>query len=267
MGGLLAREPASTTARSWRCWASTTGACSTPSSMATRSACMARVAAKKETSKPDRGVVVFDRRMRQAGRHGRAGDEDDAHVQAAAGPLIHKDTNKEAKRWTSPLSPEIEAVRDMVSRFMANEVVPVMEDFEKRQEFPRELIRKAGEAGLYGAVFPESVGGSDMGYMAAAVIIEEMSRQEVRFTSCNNQQGGTCPTCIYFGRHARAGAEVRAQPAGRQDDRHDVAVRVRQRLRCAERDEDIRAARRRCLPHQRRRRCGPRSPTRPTSAS
>ncbi|MBU3738139.1 MAG: acyl-CoA dehydrogenase [Rhodoferax sp.] len=96
------------------------------------------------------------------------------------------------------MSPEIEAVRDMVSRFMTNEVVPVMEDFEKRQEFPRELIRKAGEAGLYGAVFPESVGGSDMGYMAAAVIIEEMSRQEVRFTSCNNQQGGTCPQAIYL---------------------------------------------------------------------
>ncbi|WP_212744055.1 acyl-CoA dehydrogenase family protein [Ramlibacter sp. 2FC] len=97
------------------------------------------------------------------------------------------------------LSPEIEAVRDMVSRFMKNEVVPVMEEYEKRQEFPRELVRKAGEAGLYGAVFPESVGGSDMGYMAAAVIIEEMARQEVRFTSCNNQQGGTCPTCIYLG--------------------------------------------------------------------
>ncbi|CAN7351427.1 acyl-CoA dehydrogenase family protein [Variovorax sp. LjRoot178] len=97
------------------------------------------------------------------------------------------------------LSPEVEAVRDMVARFMKNEVVPVMEDYEKRQEFPRELVRKAGEAGLYGAVFPESVGGSDMGYTAAAVIIEEMSRQEVRFTSCNNQQGGTCPTCIYLG--------------------------------------------------------------------
>ena len=96
------------------------------------------------------------------------------------------------------MSPEIEAVRDMVSRFMANEVVPVMEDFEKRGEFPRALIEKAGAAGLYGAVFPESVGGSDMGYVAAAVIIEEMSRQEVRFTSCNNQQGGTCPTCIYM---------------------------------------------------------------------
>lgn len=95
-------------------------------------------------------------------------------------------------------SPDIEAVRDMVSRFMANEVVPVMEGFEKRGEFPRDLVRKAGEAGLYGAVFPESVGGSNMGYMAAVVIIEEMSRQEVRFTSCNNQQGGTCPSAIYL---------------------------------------------------------------------
>ena len=96
------------------------------------------------------------------------------------------------------LSPEIEAVRDMVNRFMQNEVAPVMEDYEKRQAFPRELIRKAGEAGLYGAVFPESVGGSNMGYMTAAVIIEEMARHDVRFGSCNNQQGGTCPTCIYL---------------------------------------------------------------------
>lgn len=96
-------------------------------------------------------------------------------------------------------SEEMEAVRDMVNRFMQAEVVPVMDDFEKRGEFPRELIRKAGEAGLYGAVFPESVGGSNMGYMAATVIQEEMARNDVRFAACNNQQGSTCPSCIYFG--------------------------------------------------------------------
>src|SRR6476620_1667423 len=98
-----------------------------------------------------------------------------------------------------PTSPEIEAVRDMVKRFMETEVTPVMEGYEQRQEFPRELVRKAGEAGLYGAVFPESVGGSNMGYVAAAVIQEEMVRNDVRFASCNNQQGSTCPSCIYFG--------------------------------------------------------------------
>lgn len=97
------------------------------------------------------------------------------------------------------MSPEIEAVRDMVNRFMQNEVVPVMDGYEQRREFPRDLIRKAGEAGLYGAVFPESVGGSNMGYLAATVIQEEMGRNDVRFASCNNQQGSTCPSCIYLG--------------------------------------------------------------------
>ncbi|MPZ46338.1 MAG: acyl-CoA dehydrogenase [Betaproteobacteria bacterium] len=96
-------------------------------------------------------------------------------------------------------SEHIEAVRDMVNRFMQTEVVPVMDGYEKRGEFPRALIRKAGDAGLYGAVFPESVGGSNMGYLAATVIQEEMARNDVRFSACNNQQGSTCPACIYFG--------------------------------------------------------------------
>jgi alkylation response protein AidB-like acyl-CoA dehydrogenase len=96
------------------------------------------------------------------------------------------------------MSPEIEAVREMVNRFMQTEVVPVMDGFEKRAEFPRDLIRKAGKAGLYGTVFPESVGGSNMGYLAATVIQEEMARNDVRFAACNNQQGSTCPTAIYM---------------------------------------------------------------------
>ena len=59
----------------------------------------------------------------------------------------------------SAMSEDLEAVRDLVNRFMQTEVVPVMDEYEKHGEFPRELIRRAGEAGLYGAVFPESVGG------------------------------------------------------------------------------------------------------------
>ena len=70
----------------------------------------------------------------------------------------------------SAMSEDLEAVRDMVNRFMQTEVVPVMDGYEKRGEFPRELIRRAGEAGLYGAVFPESLGGTNLGYLAAAVI-------------------------------------------------------------------------------------------------
>ena len=99
----------------------------------------------------------------------------------------------------SAMSEDLEAVRDTVNRFMQTEVVPVMDGYEKRGEFPRELIRRAGEAGLYGAVFPESLGGTNLGYLAAAVIQEEMARNDVRFAACNNQQGSTCPSCVYFG--------------------------------------------------------------------
>jgi alkylation response protein AidB-like acyl-CoA dehydrogenase len=93
---------------------------------------------------------------------------------------------------------DIEAIRDSVIRFMEGEVVPVMDQWEARKEMPRELVRKAGALGLFGSLFPESVGGTNTGYMAGVVILEEMARQDVRFACCSNQQSGTCPASIYL---------------------------------------------------------------------
>lgn len=95
------------------------------------------------------------------------------------------------------LPEEISAIRDSVNRFMQTEVNPVMDGFEERGEAPRDLVRKAGAAGFFGATFPESVGGSNMGYLAAAVIQEEIARNDVRFAACLNQQSSTCPNFIY----------------------------------------------------------------------
>ena len=95
------------------------------------------------------------------------------------------------------LGEDIRAIREAVNRFMEREVNPHMDEIERRGEFPRELVRKAGAAGLYGAAFPQSVGGTDLGYVAAAVVSEELARNDVRFAACNNQQGSTCPLCIY----------------------------------------------------------------------
>jgi alkylation response protein AidB-like acyl-CoA dehydrogenase len=95
------------------------------------------------------------------------------------------------------LPEEVTAIRDSVIRFMETEVNPVMDEIERSGVFPRELVKKAGAAGFYGAVFPESVGGTDLGYVAAATVTEELARNDVRFAACNNQQGSTCPQCIY----------------------------------------------------------------------
>lgn len=104
------------------------------------------------------------------------------------------------------LTPEIQAIRDSVIQFMQREVVPVMDEYEARHELPRDLVRKAGAAGLYGSVFPETLGGTNVGYLAAVVILEEVARLDVRFACCSNQQGGTCPTSIYL---AGTAAQIR----------------------------------------------------------
>lgn len=96
------------------------------------------------------------------------------------------------------LGEDLGAIRDSVIRFMEREVVPVMDDYEARKELPRELVRKAGEAGLFGSLFPEEVGGTNVGYLAAVVILEEIARLDVRFACCSNQQSGTCPASIFL---------------------------------------------------------------------
>ena len=97
------------------------------------------------------------------------------------------------------LPEEIGDIRNSVNRFMEHEVNPFMDEIERKGQFPRDLVRKAGDAGFYGAVFPESVGGTNFGYVAAAAVSEEFARNDVRFAACNNQQGSTCPQCIYAG--------------------------------------------------------------------
>jgi alkylation response protein AidB-like acyl-CoA dehydrogenase len=92
---------------------------------------------------------------------------------------------------------EIGLIRDSVNRFMETEVVPKMDAIEASGKFPRDLVLRAGAAGFYGNLFPESVGGSGMGYLAAAVVSEELARNDVRFAACYNQQAATCPYCIF----------------------------------------------------------------------
>ena len=73
--------------------------------------------------------------------------------------------------WTSP---EREALRKTVRSFAEREVLPHAAEWERTGELPRELHRKAGEAGLLGANFPESAGGGGGDGADAVIICEEM---------------------------------------------------------------------------------------------
>lgn len=74
------------------------------------------------------------------------------------------------------LGEDIDALRDVVQQFAANEIAPRASEIDSSDEFPMDLWQKMGEIGLHGITVPEEYGGSNMGYVAHMVAMEEISR-------------------------------------------------------------------------------------------
>jgi len=57
------------------------------------------------------------------------------------------------------LSDEQKAMQELAHTFAAQEIRPVAAELDEREEFPWELVKKAGELGLTTFAFPEELGG------------------------------------------------------------------------------------------------------------
>lgn len=95
------------------------------------------------------------------------------------------------------LPEELEMLRDAVTEICEKDLVPGVKEYEERAEFCYPLIRKMGDAGLFGAPFPEELGGSAAGFQAVSIIAEEVSRLAPEFGYAMNMQCATCPYTIY----------------------------------------------------------------------
>lgn len=71
---------------------------------------------------------------------------------------------------------EIEMMREEVYKFAQNEIAPLAEEIDEKNEFPQEMWKKLGDMGLLGITVSEEYGGVDMGYLAHVVVMEEVSR-------------------------------------------------------------------------------------------
>jgi glutaryl-CoA dehydrogenase (non-decarboxylating) len=74
------------------------------------------------------------------------------------------------------LSEQHQAIRDLARKFALKEIAPVVSADDREHRFQKNIIRKMGELGFFGCVFPEEYGGSNLGYLAHALVVEEIGR-------------------------------------------------------------------------------------------
>ena len=74
------------------------------------------------------------------------------------------------------LGEEIDALRETIRRFAAEEIAPRAAEIDRLNSFPEDLWEKMGALGLHGITVAEADGGAGMGYLAHSVAIEEISR-------------------------------------------------------------------------------------------
>lgn len=76
----------------------------------------------------------------------------------------------------SHFRPEHEQFRETVRQFALKEILPFGDDWEEKGIFPRELFRRAGDLGIFGAHYPEEMGGSGGDYWFSVAKSEELPR-------------------------------------------------------------------------------------------
>ena len=74
------------------------------------------------------------------------------------------------------LTEEQDLIRKTVREFAETEIAPKVQEYDEKQQFPLDIIKKLGEMGFLGIIFPAEYGGAGMGTLEYVIVIEELSR-------------------------------------------------------------------------------------------
>lgn len=95
------------------------------------------------------------------------------------------------------LGEDVDMLRDMVQQFASEVIAPQAAEIDRNNEFPLPLWKQMGELGLLGITVSEEYGGTDMGYLAHCVAMEEISRASASVGLSYGAHSNLCVNQIY----------------------------------------------------------------------
>ena len=75
-----------------------------------------------------------------------------------------------------PFSEDHELFRESLRRFVQEQILPHVEEWEEQEETPRSLFEHMGELGFLGAEYPPEYGGGGADFWMSVVLAEELAR-------------------------------------------------------------------------------------------
>jgi isovaleryl-CoA dehydrogenase len=89
-------------------------------------------------------------------------------------------------------------LRDSVYNFASREIAPIAAQIDIDNAFPHHLWKKLGELGVLGITVSEEYGGANMGYLAHAIAMEEISRASASIGLSYGAHSNLCVNQIYL---------------------------------------------------------------------
>ena len=83
-------------------------------------------------------------------------------------------------------------IRESVTRFVTNDVRPLMAESFEHATFPKELIKKSADLGLLGLTLPAEYGGAGASYVAYGLVCQELERGDSGLRSFVSVQSSLC---------------------------------------------------------------------------